>query len=110
MTTTTRAAQIIAAMARTLSQGAPDELESAIDAAAVAMVTADMTARLQYKRSQGKRGWWNPHTCSTHTLARLLRQFIAQGEILDAINIATFLYCREGGAEAVQRVMAYVHN
>lgn len=98
MTQPTRAALII----KLLTERIDDN--DAIDTAAVAMFTADMGARLAHKRAEGRHGWWDPDTCSVHTLARMLQGFIQRGELLDAANIAMFLYCREGGAEAVREL------
>lgn len=100
MTQPTRAALII----KLLTERIDDN--DAIDTAAVAMFTADMGARLADKRAEGRHGWWDPDTCSVHTLARMLQGFIQRGELLDAANIAMFLYCREGGAEAVRELMS----
>lgn len=98
----TMAARIIQQLAR---QPLGDDKDAALDSAAIGMFTADMAVRLQDKRDDGRHGWWNPNVCSVQTLAHMLQGFIQRGELLDAANLAMFLYCREGGAEAVRAVM-----
>lgn len=103
---TTIAAHIITTLTSKLAHETQPALNYAIDTAAITMFTTDMAVRLAQKREEGRNGWWNPHTCSVKTLARMLQDFIQRGELLDAANLAMFLYCREGGAEAVRDLHA----
>lgn len=100
MTENTRAALIISTLAARIDDNA------AIDSAAVGMFTADMGARLSAKRAEGRHGWWDHDACSVEILAAMLVGFVRRGELLDAANLCMFLYCRDGGADALRAAIA----
>jgi len=65
-----------------------------IDDVMVQSITADMRARLSEKRAQG-RGGWQTDECSNRALLALLHKNLAQGDMIDVINLAGMIHLRK---------------
>jgi len=83
----------------------PHNFEPHSDDLAVDRFAVAMKAKLAKKRAEGRSGWDDPRQCSCEFLAELLLDHIPKGDPVDIANLAMMLHQREGGHEALRKVL-----